>query len=427
MSVEKNKEVTRLTLEEVMNKSNLELIPKLFAPDYVHRAASGQEIRGHEGWKQTVIDAHAAFPDIHYAVDELIGDGDKVVCRFTGTGTFKGEYMGAAPNGKQFTSKAMFVNRFENGKVAETWAVSNPMIAFQQLGINPPGFVPSQEANKTAIRRTMEEIWSKGNLSLIPDLFTPDYAGHQAGGNEVKGQDAFRDMVARARAAIPDFRCEINGLVAEGDMVTCLYTMTGTNTGSMAGAAPTGRKLNAKASFVTRMKDGKSAETWAFSDYLTSARQMGSAPAGFVLSAEGNKAILKRDFDEVLNKGNVSLLDELMDENYVMRGASGQEVIKGREGSKAYFAQGRAAFSGLHATVDEMVGEGDKVVAAGVWEGTNTGPFQGVAATGKHVKYGYVAIYSFAGGKITGGRIVSDTTTLYQQLGITPPAVAPTR
>ena len=286
MSVDKNKEVTRLTLEEVMNKSNLELIPSLFAPDYVHRAASGQEIRGHEGWKQTVIDAHAAFPDIHYTVDELIGDGDKVVCRFTGTGTFKGEYMGAAPNGKRFTSKAMFVNRFENGKVAETWSVSNPLITFQQLGINPPGFV---------------------------------------------------------------------------------------------------------------------------------------------LSAEGNKAILKRYFDEVLNKGNMSLLDELMDKNYVMRGATGQELIKGREGSKAYFAQGRAAFSGLHATVDEMVAEGDKVVATGVWEGTNTGSLQGAAPTGKHVKYGYIAIYSFAGGKITGGRILSDTMSLYQQLGTIPPAFAPTR
>jgi predicted ester cyclase len=177
--------------------------------------------------------------------------------------------------------------------------------------------------------------------------------------------------------------------------------------------------------FVNRFEDGRVAETWAVSNPLITSQQLGINPPGFVLSAEGNKAILKRYFNEVLNKGNASLLDELMDENYVMRGPSGEELIKGREGSKAYFAQGRAAFSGLHATIDEMVAEGDKVVAAGVWEGTNTGPLQGVAPTGKHVKYGYIAIYSFAGGKITGGRILSDTVSLYQQLGTTPPAFGP--
>ncbi len=285
MSVEKNKEVTRLTIEEVMNKSNLALIPDLFAPDYVHRSAAGQEIKGHEGWRQNVIDGHAAFPDLHYRIDELVGEGDKVVCRITGTGTFRGEYMGMAPNGRRFNASSMFVNTFREGKIVETWAVANPLISMQQLGISPPGFVPSQEKNK---------------------------------------------------------------------------------------------------------------------------------------------AVVKRYFEEVLNKRNFALLDELMDENYVMRGPSGQEAIRGRAGSKEYFSRSGTLASDLRVTIDEMHADGDKVIVSGYWQGTNTGEFQGNRPTGKPFKYGYTGVYTLAGGRIVGGRIVSDTLSLYQQLGITPPSAPAT-
>lgn len=139
------------------------------------------------------------------------------------------------------------------------------------------------------------------------------------------------------------------------------------------------------------------------------------------MSVEENKALLKRYFEEVLNKGNVSAVDQYIDENYTMRGASGAELIKGRKAAKEYWGQARVFAPDLHATIDEMVAEGDSVAAAGTWEGTNTGESQGNPPTGKHFKYGYIAIYSFAGGKIAGGRIISDTLSLYQQLGVTPP------
>ena len=284
MSVEQNKEVTRRTIEEVMNQGKVELIPELFDPNYVHRGPGGQEVRGQEGWKQTVLNSRAAFPDIRYTIVELVGEANRVVCQHSATGTHKGDYMGIPATGKQIATGGMFVNRFEGGKVVETWGVSNPVLMYQQLGVTPPGLNQSEETNK---------------------------------------------------------------------------------------------------------------------------------------------AVLKRYFEEVLNKGNAALLDELMDENYVMVGAGGQEVIKSREGNKQYFSQGRSMASDLHVTIDEMVAEADKVAVAGAWEGTNTGPFQGNPPTGKRFKYGYTAIYRFAGGKIAGGRIVSDTLGVYQQLGIAPPSVAP--
>ena len=421
MSVEKNKEVTRLTIEEVMNKSNLALIPELFAENYVHRAAAGPETRGHDGWRQNVLSAHSAFPDLHYTIDELVGEGDKVVCRATGTGTFKGTYMGVAPNGKRFSAGVMFVNTFEKGKIVETWAISNPLISLGQLGISPPGYVPSGEANKANERRLYEEVWNKGNLSLISELVSPDFVS----GNN-KGLDGYRQMVSGWRTAMPDVHFTIHEMVAEGDKVAYRVSATGTGAGNLGSVDVRGKKISGTMSIFTEYKGGKVAVGVAATDMLGLYRQAGVMPPGFAQTQEANKAVLKRYFEEVLNKGNVSLLDELMDENYVMKQPNGQE-IRGRAGSKQYFSQMRSQFApDIHVTIDEMVAEGDQVVVTGTWEGTQTGAFQGIPATGKNFKYLYSATYKVAGGKIASGRIVSDTMTLFQQLGVTPPAFAQT-
>jgi steroid delta-isomerase-like uncharacterized protein len=142
----------------------------------------------------------------------------------------------------------------------------------------------SVEQNKAAIRRTMEEVWSKGNLSLIPELFTADFVAHSQRGPGIKGQDGFRQMVENTRKGFPDYQCTIDSLVAEGDKVVCLYTATGTNSGPYAGAPATGKKLSTKALFITTMRDGKSAETWAFQDVLFSYSQLGMAPPGYEFS-----------------------------------------------------------------------------------------------------------------------------------------------
>jgi hypothetical protein len=71
MSVEQNKTVTRRTLEDVINKGNLALMPELFAASYVHRGAAGMEIKGHDGWKQVVTSGRNAFPDAVYSIVDL--------------------------------------------------------------------------------------------------------------------------------------------------------------------------------------------------------------------------------------------------------------------------------------------------------------------------------------------------------------------
>jgi predicted ester cyclase len=138
MSVEENKAAQRRVWEEVFNKGNLEIIPEYFAPDYSFHSPLGLEAEGPEGFKQIVAMMRSALPDLHVAVDDLFGEGDRVVTRFTIIGTFKGEMMGIAPTGKKLAVSGIVITRWAGGKEVEAWESLDTLAFYQQLGIKPP-------------------------------------------------------------------------------------------------------------------------------------------------------------------------------------------------------------------------------------------------------------------------------------------------
>jgi predicted ester cyclase len=79
-----------------------------------------------------------AFPDIHVTIDDILADGDKTVTRFTGTGTFKGEFKGFAPTGKKLILKGILITQWAGGKEVEAWAAYDMLTFYQQLGIPIP-------------------------------------------------------------------------------------------------------------------------------------------------------------------------------------------------------------------------------------------------------------------------------------------------
>ena len=81
-----------------------------------------------------------AFPDVHFTIDDLIAEGERVVIRWTVTGTHKGELQGIAPTGKHVTVTGMVMSRFVKGKVEEDWINFDALGLLQQLGVVPaPG------------------------------------------------------------------------------------------------------------------------------------------------------------------------------------------------------------------------------------------------------------------------------------------------
>lgn len=139
------------------------------------------------------------------------------------------------------------------------------------------------------------------------------------------------------------------------------------------------------------------------------------------MGAKENKATLKRYYDEVMNKGDFSLLSDLMDEEYYLETPTAK-TEKGYEAYKQGYANRKAVSSDAIFTIDEMLAEGDTVVIRGYLKGTHTGELQGIPATGKQYNAGYTAFYYFKEGKITRCWTLHDVLTRNQQLGITPPA-----
>ena len=141
MSTESNKAVARRFLEEVFGQGKLAVADEIVALDHVDRGPGTLPglPHGPEGSKMLVMVYRNAIPDIHFTIDEQIAEGDKVVTRWTGHGTHKGELAGIPATGKSATVTGIGVDRIVNGKIVESWGLFDQFGMLQKLGVIPAG------------------------------------------------------------------------------------------------------------------------------------------------------------------------------------------------------------------------------------------------------------------------------------------------
>ena len=120
MSLEENKAIPRRILMEVYNQKRVDLIDEIYHKKF-RTYAPPDIIKGTDGLKKFVSMIHNAFPDAQFTIEDQIAEGDKVVTRFTLSGTHKGEFMGATPSGKKITTNGITIHRIANGKAIESW------------------------------------------------------------------------------------------------------------------------------------------------------------------------------------------------------------------------------------------------------------------------------------------------------------------
>jgi predicted ester cyclase len=133
------------------------------------------------------------------------------------------------------------------------------------------------------------------------------------------------------------------------------------------------------------------------------------------MTAEDQKALVRRFFEEVWNSQKLNVIDEIFASTVVV---NGQPVT--RDAIKQLVAARRASFPDIRVTVNDQVAEGDKVSTRRTWEATHQGPYRGIAPTGKRVKWTQISIVRFAGGKIVEDWVVGDEFGILQQLGHAP-------
>lgn len=134
MGTQENKANATRFLEEVINRGNVGVIDELTAPNWVDHSTPPGVPPTIEGIKTWITMFRAAFPDLHYTLDDTITDGERVVQRVTAHGTMKGDFMGMPASGKSATWSEIHIIRFEGGKAAEHWGVVDQMAMLTQLG-----------------------------------------------------------------------------------------------------------------------------------------------------------------------------------------------------------------------------------------------------------------------------------------------------
>ena len=130
-----------IRFHDAMNSGDAEIISKaidnMVASNVLFHAPVPGRAPGAQALKETWTVLLRAFPDLHVTVEDVIGEGDKVVTRNTVSGTHRGDFMGVPPTGNSVTYNEIFIARFAGSRIAEIWGIVDLLSQMRQLGLIP--------------------------------------------------------------------------------------------------------------------------------------------------------------------------------------------------------------------------------------------------------------------------------------------------
>ena len=134
------------------------------------------------------------------------------------------------------------------------------------------------------------------------------------------------------------------------------------------------------------------------------------------MSAEVNKEIVRRVIEDIVNKGDLSLVDKVLASEYVYHFPT--HDIHGPEGFKEFVTSMRTAFPDLHVTIEELIAEGDRVAARVLMQGTFKGELNGIAPTGRKLRFPEAVFVRFENGKEVEATAYGNMNSFNEQLGL---------
>jgi ketosteroid isomerase-like protein len=161
-------------------------------------------------------------------------------------------------------------------------------------------------------------------------------------------------------------------------------------------------------------------------DYFSVGLIVRSTPKGTICRkgdkplSETNKAAIRRFVDEVWNQGNLSVVDDFLAPTYTHYDPTTRDFGRGPEGEKQRVTLYRSAFPDLRLTIEDLLEDGDTVVARWSCRGTHDGPLDQILPTGKPVSITGISVVRFADGKMIEARIQWDALGMLQQIGVVP-------
>jgi len=130
-----NERTIRRYFGELFNEGRLDLVPELLAEDYVNHSPGWNGLStGRDGVAEVVRVMRAAFPDLHYEIDELVVGETAVAARTTVTGTHAGPFAGLAPSGRTFRVEQITIEHLREGRIVAHHRVTDELSLLRQLG-----------------------------------------------------------------------------------------------------------------------------------------------------------------------------------------------------------------------------------------------------------------------------------------------------
>lgn len=126
----------------------------------------------------------------------------------------------------------------------------------------------TRDAKKSLIQR-LHHLWNTGDLSLIPQIYAPDFVAHMPRGwevSELTGHNGVREAVSTLRTAFSEWTETVEDMIIEDDRVVTRYVSTGIHTGQFIGIGPTGRHIRLDEISIYRLQNGLVAEQWCLTD-----------------------------------------------------------------------------------------------------------------------------------------------------------------
>jgi predicted ester cyclase len=131
---------------------------------------------------------------------------------------------------------------------------------------------------KLMVKRLFEEPWT-GKFDVIDEFVATNYVGHDPSEPEpIRGPEGLKAQIQKYLDGFPGGGIKVDEQVAEGNLVATRWTGRGTQTGEIAGIAPTGKEVTISGFTFSRIEGGKVVEEWTTWDTLGMLIQLGAVP-----------------------------------------------------------------------------------------------------------------------------------------------------
>lgn len=147
------------------------------------------------------------------------------------------------------------------------------LVLLSACGIN--GAESGRDRQTKIAELYFNEVWNKGNVALLDSLLTNDYINHTPSTPTIPGPQGLKPIVLAIRKAFLDLHYDIKEIISTSDHIVIRTVMTGTQTGSLFGIPPTGKRISVNQINIEKLKDGRIAEHWRVTDELTMIKQLG--------------------------------------------------------------------------------------------------------------------------------------------------------